>query len=135
MLKYSIKLNERNFFSMHKILQKIKSIPLLKKLNQFKFMPVIWWTLLVIILPYVLSAFKTPIVWRVGLLFLIINSWISFHVGSLIMRRELSRWWIWLLPILFDLVMLPHFAKYNLIFGLIYLIFEIFGLLSNRLYR
>lgn len=116
-------------------MRKLNDLPWLQKLNKFSFMPLIWWTLLVIILPYLCALFRVAIVWRVGLFFLIINNIISFHLGVLINRRHLSKWWLCLLPVLFDLAMLPHFAKYNLIFGLIYLIFEVFGLMSTRIYR
>lgn len=116
-------------------MRKLSDLPWLQKLNKLSFMPLIWWTLLVIVLPYLCALLRVAIVWRVGLLFLLINSGISFYLGMLINRRHLSRWWLWLLPIAFDLVMLPHFAKYNLIFGLIYLIFELFGLMSTRIYR
>ncbi|EFD99126.1 hypothetical protein HMPREF0891_2019 [Lactobacillus crispatus 214-1] len=40
-----------------------------------------------------------------------------------------------MLPVLFCLAMLPHFALYNLMFGLIYLIIEAFGLMNKNIYR
>ncbi|AGK94119.1 hypothetical protein LA14_0950 [Lactobacillus acidophilus La-14] len=39
------------------------------------------------------------------------------------------------MPVIFCLAILPKFALYNLIFGLIYLIFEIFGLMNKDIYR
>lgn len=120
---------------MQKIWQKIKAIPVIHKLNTYSFMPIIWWSLLTTVLPYCLSLLKVPVVWRVGLLFLIINNVISFHVGVLIKKRQLSYWWVLCLPIIFDLAILPHFANYNLIFGIIYLILEAFGLINNQIYR
>lgn len=116
-------------------MQKLKSIPIIEKLNQHSFMPVIWWSLLVAILPYVFSLLRVPITWRVGLLFLVVNSMISFQVGTIIYELKLNKWWLILLPVLFDLMMLPKFASYNLVFGLIYLIFELFGLINKNIYR
>lgn len=120
---------------MQAICHKIAELPLIKQLNHFNFMPIIWWTILVAILPYIFSLLSIPVVWRVGVLFLIVNSIISLHLGHLIIKKKLSFWWIFLLPIVFDLVMLPKFANYNLIFGIIYLIFELFGLINKDIYR
>ena len=39
------------------------------------------------------------------------------------------------MPVVFDLAILPKFALYNLMFGLIYLIIELFGLLNKNIYR
>lgn len=117
------------------IWQKFLAIPLLKKLNQHQFMPVIWWGILVAVYPYLLSMIGLPIVIRVGVFFLIINSIISFHVGVTIQKRSLAKWWLLFLPIIFCIAILPRFANYNLVFGLIYLIFEMFGLINNHIYR
>lgn len=120
---------------MQAICHKIAELPLIKQLNRFNFMPIIWWTILVAILPYIFSLLSIPVIWRVGVLFLIVNSIISLHLGHLIIKKKLSFWWIFLLPIVFALVMLPKFANYNLIFGIIYLIFELFGLINKSIYR
>lgn len=120
---------------MQKIWSKFQTIPLIKRLNNYPFMPVIWWSLLVVIMPYILSLLKIPIVLREGIVFLIINSVICYFLGKLIKKRSLSRWWLLCLPIVFDLAMIPRFAKYNYVFGVIYLIFEVFGLISDRIYR
>ncbi|MCT3421682.1 hypothetical protein EFP87_08450 [Lactobacillus helveticus] len=120
----SIKLNfdERHKLLMKKIGDKIKNIPIIRKLNTYRWMPLVWWSILVVILPYVSSLLHVPIVWREGLLFMIIDSIIAYHVGNLILKLKLKRWWLLLLPIVFCLAMLPKFALYNLMFGLIYLI-------------
>ncbi|MCT0192148.1 hypothetical protein EFM10_02590 [Lactobacillus helveticus] len=120
----SIKLNfdERHKLLMKKIGDKIKNIPIIRKLNTYRWMPLVWWSILVVILPYVSSLLHAPIVWREGLLFMIIDSIIAYHVGNLILKLKLKRWWLLLLPIVFCLAMLPKFALYNLMFGLIYLI-------------
>lgn len=120
---------------MQKVGQKIKAIPIINKLNQYSFMPIIWWSILAVVMPYLLSLFQVPIVFRVGILFLLINSILSFHLGVLIKKLKLANWWLFFFPILFDLAIFPKFANYNLIFGIIYLIFEIFGLINNHLYR
>ncbi|MEK3518375.1 hypothetical protein [Lactobacillus crispatus] len=70
-----------------------------------------------------------------AILFFIINSIIAYHLGNLFIKLNLSKWWIFLLPVLFCLAMLPHFALYNLMFGLIYLIIEAFGLMNKNIYR
>ncbi|PXZ14478.1 hypothetical protein DM476_10160 [Lactobacillus helveticus] len=128
----SIKLNfdERHKLLMRKIGDKIKNIPIIRKLNTYRWMPLVWWSILVVILPYVSSLLHVPIVWREGLLFMIIDSIIAYHVGNLILKLKLKRWWLLLLPIVFCLAMLPKFALYNLMFGLIYLIIEAFGLIE-----
>lgn len=120
---------------MQKLKEKITQIPIIQKLNHYQFMPIIWWSILVCVLPYLASLCHVPVVWRVGLIFLIINNVISYHVGSLIQKLKLKKWWLVLLPFAFCLVILPHFANYNLIFGIIYLILEVFGIMGHRLYR
>lgn len=120
---------------LQNIWQKFLAIPLLKKLNQHSFMPIIWWGVFIAAFPYFFSLIQLPIVVRVGLVFLILNSIISFHVGVLIKKRSLSKWWMLFLPVIFCLAILPRFANYNLVFGLIYLIFEVFGLINNHIYR
>lgn len=133
----SIKLNfdERHKLLMKKIGDKIKNIPIIRKLNTYRWMPLVWWSILVVILPYVSSLLHVPIVWREGLLFMIIDSIIAYHVGNLILKLKLKRWWLLLLPIVFCLAMLHKFALYNLMFGLIYLIIEAFGLMNKNIYR
>ncbi len=133
----SIKLNfdERHKLLMRKIGDKIKNIPIIRKLNTYRWMPLVWWSILVVILPYVSSLLHVPIVWREGLLFMMIDSIIAYHVGNLILKLKLKRWWLLLLPIVFCLAMLPKFALYNLMFGLIYLIIEDFGLMNKNIYR
>ena len=133
----SIKLNfdERHEFLMRKIGDKIKNIPIIKKLNTYQWMPLIWWSILVAILPYISSLLHVSIVWREGILFMIINSLIAYYVGNLILKLKLKKWWLLLLPIIFCLAILPKFALYNLMFGLIYLIIEAFGLMNKNIYR
>ena len=99
----SIKLNfdERHKLLMKKIGDKIKNIPIIRKLNTYRWMPLVWWSILVVILPYVSSLLHVPIVWREGLLFMIIDSIIAYHVGNLILKLKLKRWWLLLLPIVF----------------------------------
>ncbi|RVU70230.1 MULTISPECIES: hypothetical protein [Lactobacillus] len=120
---------------MKKIKQRILTLPLIKKLNQRRFMPLIWWSLLVIILPYLCSLLQVPVVWRVGIVFIIINCLISYHLGNLIIKLRLNKWWMLLMPVVFCLAILPRFANYNLMFGLIYLIIEAFGLMNKNIYR
>lgn len=92
-------------------------------------------SILVAILPYISSLLHVSIVWREGILFMIINSLIAYHVGNLILKLKLKKWWLLLLPIIFCLAILPKFALYNLMFGLIYLIIEAFGLMNKNIYR
>lgn len=120
---------------MKKIGKKIKDIPLINKLNSYRWMPLIWWSILVVVLPYICSVLRVPIVWRVGLLFGIINSIIAYHLGNLIIKLKLNKWWVLLMPLVFCVAILPHFALYNLIFGFIYLIIEAFGLMNKNIYR
>ncbi|MDF7671957.1 hypothetical protein PT281_01480 [Lactobacillus sp. ESL0701] len=111
------------------------AIPPIHKLNQLQAMPIVWWSLLVAILPFGFSLFRIPIVWRVGLLFIVINCIISYHVGRLIITLKLPRYWLLMLPVVFCLTIIIKFAKYNLLFGIIYLIFEIFGLMDKQIYN
>lgn len=120
---------------MKKIGKKIKDIPIIKKLNAYHWMPLVWWSILVAVLPYLFSLCRVPIVWRIGVLFCIINSLIAYHLGNLIIKLKLKKWWVLLMPIVFCLAILPHFALYNLMFGLIYLIIEAFGLMNKNFYR
>ncbi|KWU03594.1 hypothetical protein AAA431_05765 [Lactobacillus crispatus] len=120
---------------MKKLGNKIEAIPIVRKLNSHRWMSLVWWSILVMILPYIFSICRVPVVWREAILFFIINSIIAYHLGNLIIKLNLSKWWIFLLPVLFCLAMLPHFALYNLMFGLIYLIIEAFGLMNKNIYR
>ena len=103
---------------MKKLGNKIEAIPIVRKLNSHRWMSLVWWSILVMILPYIFSICRVPVVWREAILFFIINSIIAYHLGNLIIKLNLSKWWIFLLPVLFCLAMLPHFALYNLMFGL-----------------
>ena len=80
---------------MKKLGNKIEAIPIVRKLNSHRWMSLVWWSILVMILPYIFSICR----------------------------------------VLFCLAMLPHFALYNLMFGLIYLIIEAFGLMNKNIYR
>lgn len=120
---------------MNIIKQKLNQSPILKKLNKFRLMPIIWWGIVIAVLPYISSLLKIGIVWRIGIVFLIVNGLISYHVGKLIKSQRISKLWIIYLPIIFCLAILPKFASYNLVLGLVYLIFELFGLMDNNFYR
>lgn len=120
---------------MQKVWQKIKSLPIINRLNQFRFMPIIWWTLLLAIFPYLMTLCRVPIVWRMLIVYLPVNCCISYYLGLQIKQLKLPEYWLLLLPVIFDLVMLLHYARYNLWLGLIYLIFEVFGMLRKQLYR
>lgn len=120
---------------MKKIGDKIKEISVIKKLNAHAWMPLVWWSILMAILPYISSLMHVPIVWREGVLFMIINSLIAYHIGNLILKLKLKKWWLLLMPIIFCLAILPKFALYNLMFGFIYLIIEVFGLMNKNIYR
>ncbi|WP_348636460.1 hypothetical protein [Lactobacillus sp. ESL0681] len=120
---------------INKVFDRIKRISLIQKLNQYSWMPVIWWSILVSILPLVFSLIQIPIVWRVGLLFMLANPLVSYHLGRLIEHRRLNHYWLLFLPGIFCIIILLKYAKYNLLFGLIYLIFEIFGLMDKHVYN
>ncbi|TSO26408.1 hypothetical protein [Lactobacillus sp. LL6] len=108
----------------------------MKKLSaKYETVPVVFWSLISTILPYLFSFLKISIVWRVGLVFMIINVIISYHVGKIIKQNQLSRLWLLILPSIFCVAILFKFANYNLLFGLVYLIFEIFGYMSKQMYR
>lgn len=116
------------------MMKKIKALPIIKKLNSYRFMPVIWWSLLVILLHYLANVLQFMPIIGFGLISLIINNVISYRIGKIICERKLKRYWLWCLPIAFCLSVLP-LPSYNLLFGLIYLIFEIFGLMEGNVYR
>lgn len=115
--------------------KKTQEIPIVKKMSKYVWMPLIWWSILAAVLPYIFSLCRISIVWRLGLLFFVINCAIAYHLGCLIVRLKLNYGWILLMPILFCLAILSHFALYNLMFGLIYLIIEVFGLMNKNIYR
>ncbi|MCX8725755.1 MULTISPECIES: hypothetical protein [Lactobacillus] len=117
------------------MIDKLKHIPFIKKLNQYQAMPIIWWTILVLLLPFIFSLCRIPTVWRVGLLFIVFNCLVSYHLGILVKKNALKWYWLLLLPVCFCLIVLIKYANYNLLFGLIYLIFEIFGLMDRQFYK
>ena len=117
------------------MIDKLEQIALIKKLNQHKPMPIIWWTCLVLVLPLLCSLLGIQTVWRVGLLFCVFNCAVSYQVGKLIKTLTLKPYWLLFLPVCFCLLVLLKYAKYNLLFGLIYLIFEVFGLMDRQIYK
>ena len=114
---------------------KILETSWIKKLNNYSFMPVIWWTLLLVLLAYGSSLLKIKLTWRVGFIFIVLNSLISYQVGKVITDRNLRKYWLLFLPIVFLLVVLSRYAKYNLILIVVYLIMEFFGSLKGNLYK
>ena len=116
------------------MIDKLKNIPLINKLNSYKVMPVIWWSILVVILPPIFSLLRIGTIWRVGLLFILLNSIISYHIGKLIKTINLKHYWLLFMPGCFCLIVLFKYANYNFLFGLIYLILEIFGVMDNQIY-
>lgn len=115
--------------------KKILEASWIKKLNSYSFMPVIWWTLLLVLLAYGSSLLKIKLTWRVGFIFIILNSLISYQVGKVINYRNLKKYWLLFLPIVFLLVVLSRYAKYNLVLIIIYLIMEFFGSLKGNIYK
>lgn len=116
------------------MINKIKALPIVKRLNQIYFMSVIWWSLLIIIIYYFANLMRFSVILGMGLLALIINNLISYQVGKVIKRKKLKHYWLLFLPIIFCIAVLP-LPNYSLIFGFIYLIFEIFGLIEGNAYR
>jgi hypothetical protein len=114
---------------------KILETSWIKKLNNYSFMPVIWWTLLLVLLAYGSSLLKIKLTWRVGFIFIVLNSLISYQVGKVITDRNLRKYWLLFLPIVFLLVVLSRYAKYNLVLIVVYLIMEFFGSLKGNLYK
>lgn len=115
--------------------KKILEASWIKKLNSYSFMPVIWWTLLLVLLAYGSSLLQIKLTWRVGFIFIILNSLISYQVGKVITDRNLKKYWLLFLPIVFLLVVLSRYAKYNLVLIIIYLIMEFFGSLKGNIYK
>lgn len=115
--------------------KKILEASWIKKLNSYSFMPVIWWTLLLVLLTYGSSLLQIKLTWRVGFIFIILNSLISYQVGKVINDRNLKKYWLLFLPIVFLLVVLSRYAKYNLVLIIIYLIMEFFGSLKGNIYK
>ncbi|RMC55328.1 hypothetical protein F5ESL0261_05390 [Lactobacillus sp. ESL0261] len=116
------------------MIDKLKNIPFFKKLNSYKITPVICWSILVMILPLLFSLFSIGTIYRVGLLFIVLNSIISYHIGKLIKALNLRHYWLLFMPGCFCLIVLLKYANYNFLFALIYLILEIFGLMDNQIY-
>lgn len=114
---------------------KILETSWIKKLNNYSFMPVIWWTLLLVLLAYGSSLLKIKLTWRVGFIFIVLNSLISYQVGKVITDRNLRKYWLLFLPIVFLLVVLSRYAKYNLVLIVVYLIMEFFGSLKGNIYK
>ena len=111
---------------------KILETSWIKKLNNYSFMPVIWWTLLLVLLAYGSSLLKIKLTWRVGFIFIVLNSLISYQVGKVITDRNLRKYWLLFLPIVFLLVVLSRYAKYNLVLIVVYLIMEFFWLIKGQ---
>ena len=74
---------------MKKLGNKIEAIPIVRKLNSHRWMSLVWWGILVMILPYIFSICRVPVVWREAILFFIINSIIAYYLGNLIIKLNL----------------------------------------------
>lgn len=108
----------------------------LARLNQHDFMLVVWWTVLALILWLLFPLLQIKKVVRLGLLFLLFNGALSFHLGHLIKKRALASWWALLLPAVFALtLLLHHFAKYNYMLCLLYLLLELLGSWRGQFYK
>lgn len=107
----------------------------ISKLNEKNFMPVIWLTLLALIIWIICPFVNMSKVWRMGLVFFIFNSFIAYEIGHLITVRKASKWWILLFPAIFAITIFIHYALYNLLLCIVYLCFELFGLWRDEFYR
>lgn len=107
----------------------------ISKLNQKKFMPVIWLTLLGLVVWIISPLVHLSVVWRMGLIFFIFNSVLAYEIGHLISVRKASKWWLLLFPIVFAIVVAIHYATYNYLLCVVYICMELFGLWRDDFYR
>lgn len=108
----------------------------MKKLStKFQTVTIVLWSIVIALLACICGLIQVPEVWCVGVLFMIVNVIISYHVGTLVKSNRLSRLWLFILPLIFCLAVLFEYAPYNYLFGLVYLIFELFGFMSNEMYH
>lgn len=114
---------------------KAKFNTFLRKLNRYKFMPVIWLTLLAVIIWVICSLIHLPVAWRMGLIFFILNSYLAYKIGNVIEKHELSRWWLLFFPIIFAIAVTIHYAQYNYLLCVVYLCMELFGSWRDNFYR
>lgn len=105
------------------------------KINEKSFMPLVWLTLLGVIVWIICPLIHLSRVWRIGLVFFIFNSYLSYQIGRIMQIRKLSYWWLLLFPVVFAIAVLIHFAKYNFLLCLVYLSFELFGLWHDDFYK
>jgi hypothetical protein len=105
----------------------------LKKLNRFRFMPLIWWSLLLLLWAYAAGWLSAS--WRLGLVFLLINGVISWHLGRLSKQLNLSWYWLLWWPLLFCLIVFSRYGNYNYPLALIYLILEILAVNASQFYQ
>ncbi|WP_390409354.1 hypothetical protein [Lacticaseibacillus jixiensis] len=75
---------------------------------------------LTLLMPWVFKLVGMSIAWRVGLLFMVINSLWALWVGHLMRRGQLSWYYSLVLPVLFGVMVFLRFAKYNYWFLPIY---------------
>lgn len=104
-------------------------------LNQFSFMPVLWLSLLAAVLTYGATLLSIPVTWRVGIVFLIFMNVIAYFIGTVISNRDLKWYWLFVYPLLFALIILSHYAKYNLMLVGMIFILELLGTMKGNLYR
>lgn len=108
---------------------------IIKRFNQKNFMPVIWLTLLGLIIWIICPLVHLSVVWRIGLVFFIFDSILSYEIGHLIAVRHVNKWWILLFPIVFALVVTIHYATYNYLLCIVYICMELFGLWRDDFYH
>lgn len=120
---------------MKKIYFRLKNLPIVVKLNQKPYMPVIWLSLLMFVLAYLFPLIHINGTWRLAIDFIAINCILSFIIGQKMHQQQLRFYWAFLWPILFCLIVFSSFAIYNYPLALVYLILEVFGMLSGNLYR
>ncbi len=104
-------------------------------INKKAFMPILELTLFSVIVWTLFSLFHLNKEWRIGLVFLILNSVVAYQIGRIVKKRQLRQWWLLVFPVVFSIAVVLHYAKYNYLLSLMYLAISFLGLWQNEFYR
>ncbi|KRL85398.1 hypothetical protein [Lacticaseibacillus pantheris] len=107
----------------------------LKKINTWwqRPLPLVILTSVVMafVAPYIFKLLHMAVAWRVGLLFIVLDSIFAWWIGRQIKQHQLPWWTIIVFPILFALMVFLRFTKYDYWMAPIYLVISALAWLKD----
>lgn len=102
------------------------------KLMKINYMPIVIAIFITLLIEILLGLIGFPKVWRLGLLFGLVNFFLAFFIGKYIAQKKISLVWSLLFPLVFAGLIFVHYASYNYFFAGIYLVISLLGYYQER---